>query len=175
MKISLIKTDFTAARRKSSKDEQRLLQHQRWSALWAVNYYHNVLYLGCCSSPRSLSGWDHKINLVKKIKKNIRKPSFKVLVLKMCCFCGDNVKYRLLSNNLFQRKQQNDGWEDFGVKITNFYEKKRLLILTWNKKHLSKQVVFLTVATFEGLWVLSFQTKLKKLACFGLHEACSHI
>ena len=30
-----------------------LLQHPRWSALWAVNYYHKALHLGCCSSPRS--------------------------------------------------------------------------------------------------------------------------
>ena len=37
-----------------------LLQHPRWSSLCdnsyrleAVNYYHKVLRLGCCSSPRS--------------------------------------------------------------------------------------------------------------------------
>ena len=30
-----------------------LQQHPRWSALWAVNYYHKALHLGCCSSPRS--------------------------------------------------------------------------------------------------------------------------
>ena len=31
------------------------------------------------------------------------------LVLALHCYCGDNVKYRLLSKLLFQRKQQNGG------------------------------------------------------------------
>ena len=84
----------------------------------------------------------------------------------MYYYCGDNVKYGLLSKKLFQRKQQHGGWENFTVTIS-FYEKQWLLVLTWNKIHLSKQVVsiiytlektFLAAATFEGLWVLSFQT-----------------
>ena len=31
----------------------RMLQHPRWSTLWSINYYHKVLHLRCCSSPRS--------------------------------------------------------------------------------------------------------------------------
>ena len=49
--------------------------------------------------------------------------------------------------------------------MTNVY--KKLPVITWNKKYLSKQVVtktytlkekfFFAVATFEGWWVVSFQ------------------
>ena len=35
------------------------------------------------------------------------------------CYCGDNVKYGLLSKHLFQRKRQYDGWKNFTV-TTNF-------------------------------------------------------
>ena len=35
--------------------------------------------------------------------------SFKALVLALYYYCGDKVKYGLLSKNLFQRKQQHDG------------------------------------------------------------------
>ena len=38
----------------SEADLGLLLQHPRWST--SVNYYHKVLHLGCCSSPRSTSG-----------------------------------------------------------------------------------------------------------------------
>ena len=102
---------------------------------------------------------DHKTKLFEDIKKNIRQADFKALVLPLCYYCGDKVKYGLPSKNLFQRKQQHDGQEYFSVAI-NFYEKPQLLVLTWNKKHSSKQVVsvthtlvkkFLAAATFEGL------------------------
>ena len=95
----------------------------------------------------------------------MRQPDFKALVLAFHYYCGDKIKYRLFSKNLFQRKQQHRGWENLSVAI-NFYEKQQLLVLTWNKKHSSKQGVsitytlekkFLAAATFEGLWVLSFQ------------------
>ena len=55
------------------------------------------------------------------------------------------------------------------LKVTsNYYEKKCLLVITKNKKHFSRQVVPITYtsenrvfadATFQGLWVVSFQTK----------------
>ena len=35
------------------------------------------------------------------------------------CYCGDNVKYGLLSKHLFQRKQQYGGWKNHKVS-TNF-------------------------------------------------------
>ena len=44
--------------------------------------------------------FDHKIKLVEEIK-NIRQPNFKASVLALYFYCGDNVKYRLLSKNLF--------------------------------------------------------------------------
>ena len=40
-----------------------LLQHPRWMQLQDVNYYHKVLHLGCCSSPRSASGYSWKCPL----------------------------------------------------------------------------------------------------------------
>ena len=68
----------------------------------------------------------------------MRQPGFKALVLALCYYCGDKVKYGLLSKKLFQRKQQLGGWENWSVAI-NFYEKQQLLVLTWNKKiHPSK-------------------------------------
>ena len=39
-----------------------LLQHARWRALWAVNYYHKALHLGCCGNPRSASAWTLKFD-----------------------------------------------------------------------------------------------------------------
>ena len=52
---------------------------------------------------------DHNVKLFQEIKKNIRQPDFKALVLSLYYYCGDKVKYWLLSKNLFQRKQQHDG------------------------------------------------------------------
>ena len=52
--------------------------------------------------------------------------------------------------------------------MTNYYEKKCLLVITKNKRHSWKQFVSITytmekkvfaAATFHGLWVVSFQTK----------------
>ena len=63
-----------------------------------------------------------EIKLVEEIKKNIGQPDFKALVLALYYYCWDNVKYGLLSKNLFQRKQQHGSWENFIVAI-NFYEK----------------------------------------------------
>ena len=50
-----------------------LLQHPRWSVLCfleAVNYYHKTLHLGCCSSPRSASGYSKTSKLAHRIKSN---------------------------------------------------------------------------------------------------------
>ena len=52
---------------------------------------------------------DHNIKLIEEIKNNIRQSNFEALVLTLYCYCGDNVKYRLLSKNLFQKKQQHGG------------------------------------------------------------------
>ena len=52
---------------------------------------------------------DHKVKLFEEIKKSIRQPDFKVLILPLYYYCGDKVKYGLLSKNLFQRKQQHGG------------------------------------------------------------------
>ena len=54
--------------------------------------------------------------------------------------------------------------------VRNFYKKLCLSVITWNKKHLLKQVVPITftlgktifaVAAFECLWVVYFQTEWK--------------
>ena len=50
------------------------------------------------------------IKLVEEIKNNIGQPNFETLVLALYCYCGDNVKYALLSKTSFQRKQQHGGW-----------------------------------------------------------------
>ena len=52
---------------------------------------------------------DRKIKLFEEIKKNMQQPNFKALVLALYYYCGDKVKYGLLSKNLFQRKQQHGG------------------------------------------------------------------
>ena len=52
---------------------------------------------------------DHEINFFEEIKKNIRQPGFKALVLALYYYCGDKIKYGLFSKNLLQRKQQHDG------------------------------------------------------------------
>ena len=36
---------------------------------------------------------------------SIQQPDFKALMLALYYYCGDKVKYGLLSNNLFQKKQ----------------------------------------------------------------------
>lgn len=59
--------------------------------------------------------------IVEEIKKNIRQHNFKAMVLALYQYCGDNVKYGLLSKNLFQRKQQHGSWESFSFAI-KFYE-----------------------------------------------------
>ena len=41
------------------------------------------------------------------------------LVLALHCYCGDNVKYGLLSRHLLQRKRQYGGWKNLTV-ATNF-------------------------------------------------------
>ena len=46
---------------------------------------------------RRKSAKDVMIKLVKEIKKNIRQPNFKALVLGLYYYHGDNVKYGLLS------------------------------------------------------------------------------
>ena len=51
---------------------------------------------------------DHKIKLFEEIK-DMRQPDFKALVLAFHYYCGDKIKYRLFSKNLFQRKQQHRG------------------------------------------------------------------
>ena len=62
---------------------------------------------------KSAKRWEHKIKLVE--------PSFKDLVLGLYYYCRDHVKYGLLSKNLFWRKQQYEGWENFSV-TKNFYK-----------------------------------------------------
>ena len=64
------------------------------------------------------------------------------MVLALYCYCGDNVKYGFLSEHLFQRKQQYGAWKN--LILTSFKKKLRLPLITWDKKHLSKQVTSIT-------------------------------
>ena len=43
---------------------------------------------------------------------------FETLVLAMHCYCGDNVKYQLLSKHMFQRKQHYGSWKIFNWRQT---------------------------------------------------------
>ena len=52
---------------------------------------------------------DHKVKLVEEIKRNIRQPNFKALILTLYYYCRDNLKYGLLAKNLSQRKQEHGG------------------------------------------------------------------
>ena len=81
------------------------------------------------------------------------------------------IKYRLLSNQLFQRESEHGGWRDIRASVS-FYKKQYLSVMRWNKSHLSKQVVTITytlkkncfaIATFEGLAVISFQPESKNV------------
>ena len=94
--------------------------------------------------------------------------------MKLWClhwYCGDNAKYGLFSKLLLQKKLQYGGWKKSQA-ATNFYKKPWLPVIKWNKKHSSKLVVsitrtleemFFAARTFEGLWVVSFETEWKNL------------
>ena len=64
------------------------------------------------------------------------------------------MKYRLLKNYLFQRKEEHGGWEELQGNH-QFYRKLCLPVITRSKKHLSKQVV--PIIHTEDLPVVSFQ------------------
>ena len=73
----------------------------------------------------------------------------------------------LLSKLLFLRTQQHDGCTK-PLGKDKFLQKWCLPVITWNKKHSSKQVAsmintlgkdFFAAATFKGLWVASFETE----------------
>ena len=57
----------------------------------------NVLNRKRCRSCKTKDKMLHKIKLVEENKKNIRQPNFKALVLVLYYYCGDNVRYELLS------------------------------------------------------------------------------
>ena len=91
----------------------------------------------------------------------------KSLATALYWYCAGNIKYELLSKHLFQRKLQYGGWKNFKV-TKNLYKKQWLQVIKWNKKHSSNQVLsitctleerFFAAATFEGLWVVSFDTE----------------
>ena len=95
---------------------------------------------------------------------------FGFLVLVLNCCCRNIVKYRPLSKGLFQRKQEHGGGKDIRV-ARNFYQQ-CLSVTKWNKKYSLKQVVpitnttekrFFATSTFEGLYVVTFQTEKENL------------
>ena len=93
-----------------------------------------------------------------------------ILVLALYSHCEDK-KY---STDFFQITcfKERKSWRDLMVWI-NFYKEQCLPVTTWNKKHLSKQLVTIAytlekkvfaVANFEGLGVIFFSDKVKELA-----------
>ena len=81
---------------------------------------------------------------------------------------GYKIKYGLLLNHLFQRKQEHRGCEEPQV-ISNFFKKTlsssyqmvyKIFIETSCTNNMYNGIFFV-VATFEDLWVVSFQTKYK--------------
>ena len=80
-----------------------------------------------------------------------------LLVLALHCYCGDTVKYGLVSKHLFQTTI----W-----RLKKFHSNDKILekvtfpVITWNKKHSWKQVasityivkeIFFVAAAFKGL------------------------
>ena len=63
----------------------------------------NFINKGRCGSRKTkkYKRRDHKIKLFEEIKKNMKQPDFKALVLALNYYCRDKVKYGLLSKNLF--------------------------------------------------------------------------
>ena len=88
--------------------EKTCLQRKRFQFLVKVKNFINKERCGNRKT-KECKIRDHKIKLFEEIKKNIRQPDFKALVLALCYYCGDKVKNGLLSKNLFQRKQQHGG------------------------------------------------------------------
>ena len=79
----------------------------------------------------------HKVSYKSCLSKSMLKLYFETLVLALHCYCGDNVKYGLLSKHLLQRKLQYGGWKNLKV-TTKFYKKQWLPVIKWNKKYSSK-------------------------------------
>ena len=66
------------------------------------------------------------------------KSYFETLVLALHCYCGDNVKYGLISKHLCQRKLQYGGWKNLTNKV-KVLQKTMTSSNQMNKKHSSKQ------------------------------------
>ena len=75
------------------------------------------------------------------------------MVLTLHCYCGDNLKYGLLSKHLFQRNQQYGLWKNIKI-TTNFYQKQRLPVIEWIKKHPSNQVASIKYTLEKKLFQL---------------------
>ena len=102
----------------------------------------------------------HKISQLRKfIKYRPLQLYFRILVLALHCYCWDNVKYRLLSKHLLQRKQQHGVWkisksrQTFRKNIPE-YSSKQVAPITY-----SLEKTFFAAASFEGLWVISIRTR----------------
>ena len=83
---------------------------------------------------------------------------FETLVLAMHCYCGDNVKYQLLSKHVSKKATL---WQLKNLQLTANFYKKYFPVIKCNKKHPPRQAVsitykkieqtFFAAATFEGL------------------------
>ena len=103
--------------------------------------------------------------LIWELHKTIREIHFGTLVLANHCYSGNKKKWTSFRLHLSQRKQEPHAVEKNLRVSIYFYKKLCLLVLTWSKKHVLKQVMqvkytlvktFFAVSNFEGLWVVVF-------------------
>ena len=91
----------------------------------------------------------------------MRQIYYETLVLGLNCYCGDNLKNKLLSKHLLQGTQKCEGSKSSQGNDKFLQKKQCLPFITWNKKHLSNKVMSITYtlekikkffagATFEG-------------------------
>ena len=101
--------------------------------------------------------------LIWELHKTIREIHFGTLVLANHCYSGNKKIWTSFRLHLSQRKQEPHAVEKNLRVSIYFYKKLCLLVLTWSKKHVLKQVMqvkytlvktFFTVPNFEGLWVV---------------------
>ena len=63
------------------------------------------------------------------------------------------MKYGRLSNHLLQGAQKHGRWRD--LVLINSYRKQCLPVITWNKNHLSKQVVIITYTVEKNIFAVA--------------------
>ena len=94
------------------------------------------------------------------------------MVLALQWYCGDNVKYGLLSKHLFQRKLQYGWWNNLKV-TTNFNKKQWLSVIKWNQKHSPKKVVSIKRTLDKKFFVAAFLKVCESFLLRQMDKTCS--